>query len=229
MAVEDIPAALPGAKENMAIGDNFMWDPDGVIVGETSDAFFSQCEAFEVLKFGFCVDNGKEVGTESEDDDDEEAKKKKAAKIITSKVGVIPGKLKFHAITIDKVVDSASTFLYKACCSEDPIPTLMLATRKAGGDALLYLQYMFRDNHVTSITWSGGSGTERTQESFTMDFKAMGMQYIQQGPDGKPMPLKRWDWNVVKLTSAGKGTSTLDIIDGSPAPRFLPGVTKMPK
>lgn len=204
----------------MALGDNFMWDPDGVIVGETTDSCFSGCKAFEVQKWRFKVDNGSDSNYEDEGDDDGDKKSRRRR----PKTGVISGKLKFNEIQVDKVVDSASTFLYKACCTEDCIPSLMMATRAAGGDALIYLQYMFRDNHVTSMEWSGGSGTERAQEVFTLSFKAMGMQYIQQGPGGKPLPLKRWDWNVVD--NDGDGSADLDIVKGHPMPRFLLGNTK---
>src|ERR1035438_5881813 len=139
-------------------------------------------------------------------------------------MGAIAGKLKFQPIEIDKVVDSASTLLYKAACNQEkPIPTLMMATRASGGQPLLYLQYIFRLIYITSIKWDGGGGTERAKESFSFEFKAMGMQYIQQGPDGKQISTgaKSWFWNTVQLD--GKGTNSLDVVDGTKVPAFLDG------
>jgi type VI protein secretion system component Hcp len=205
----------------MAIGDNFIWDPDGIIKGETNDLYFSKLKAFEIHKWNFKVDNGSarvsspkgpgQLQTMSDSDS-------------SSEVGVIPGKLKFQEIEIDKSVDSASVLLYKACCIRDkPIPTLMMATRASGGEPLLYLQYIFRLVQLTSIKWDGGSGTERAKETFAFSFKAMGMQYVQQGPDGKQVstgPLS-WVWNIVNLDANGKGTSSLDVVKGGKVPDFL--------
>jgi type VI secretion system Hcp family effector len=205
----------------MAIGDNFMWDPDGVIKGETSDSFFSRCKAFEVLEWVFKVDNGTDANYKKDEEEEGEDQKKPKVSSYNPKTGVMPGKLKFHEIQIEKVVDSSSTLLYKACCLEDPIPSLIMVSRKAGGDALNYLQYIFREVHVTSIQWKGG-GAERAKETVTLDFKAMGMQYIQQTAEGRATGASDWRWNRVKETN------TLNIDDGSPAPPFIAAYSTVP-
>ena len=182
------------------ISDNFMWLPGSSDVsGETTDKLFSQRDAFEVLNFNFNM-----TCTESTDGN--------------GGVGSNAGKAKFNTITIDKYVDSASTSLYKGCSQGAIFPTIMLGIRKAGGDPLLYLQYIFRYNQVTGISWSGGTGSERVKETLTLSFKAMGMQYIQQKADGKPLPGKSWLWNTVN-----QGTASLEIPGLPPPPRFLPG------
>jgi type VI protein secretion system component Hcp len=204
----------------MAIGDNFMWDPDGNIEGESGDDYFSQWKAFEILKWSFCVNNGREAKADQKDEDEEEDK----PKLTVKKPKVMPGNLSFQQIRVDKVVDCATASLYKLCCSEDAIPTLMLASRRSSGDGFIYLQYMFRQCHVTSIEWSGGSGTERAQENFTLSFKAMGLKYYQQSPDGRGAAQKSWLWNIVKLTANGKGTASLDVVDDHKVPNFLPAL-----
>ncbi len=182
------------------ISDNFMWLPgNSDISGETTDKLFSQRDAFEVQNFSFNM-----TCTESTDG--------------SGGVGSNAGKAKFNTITIDKVVDSASTSLYKACSQGAIFPTIMLAIRKAGGDPLLYVQYIFRYNQVTGLTWSGGTGSERVKETMTISFKAMGMQYIQQKADGRPLPGKSWLWNTVN-----QGVASLEIAGLPPPPRFLPG------
>jgi type VI secretion system secreted protein Hcp len=196
------------------LGDTFMWDPDQVIKGETSDSFFSRCKAFEVLEWVFKVDNGTTANYEDEKEGEDDKKKPKSS-TYNPRTGIMPGKLKFNEIQITKVVDSASTLLYKACCTEEDIPSLIMVSRKAGGDALNYLQYIFRQVHVTSIQWEGGSGTERAKETLTLDFKALGMQYIQQTAEGRATGALDWRWNRVKETN------TLNIDDGSPAPPFI--------
>jgi type VI protein secretion system component Hcp len=184
------------------IGDNFMWFPDksgSKIQGETTDEWFSQRKAFELLNFSFAMTC------------DESTEAKGAS-------GAGAGKAKFNAFTIDKTVDSASVPLYKACSQGTVFPTIMLAVRKAGGSSLLYLQYIFRYNQVTGITWSGGSGNEAPKEQMTFSFKAMGLQYIQQLADGREGNRQQWAWNT-----SDQGGCTLDIKGIEPAPNYLPG------
>jgi type VI secretion system secreted protein Hcp len=182
-----------------ASSDNFMWLPgQNDVVGETTDSQFSQRDAFEVMSFSFNM-------TCSESTDG------------SGGVGANAGKAKFNTVTIEKVVDSASAALYKACSQGAIFPSIMMGIRKAGGDPILYLQYIFRYNQVTGISWAGGSGTERVKETLTISFKAMGMQYVQMTSAGKPMPGKSWYWNTVN-----QGVATLDITGIPGAPKFLP-------
>ncbi|MEI9970652.1 MAG: type VI secretion system tube protein Hcp [Ignavibacteriota bacterium] len=54
--------------------------------------------------------------------------------------GASSGKAKFGSFTVDKVIDTASVPLYKACCQATIFPSIMLAVRKSGGSNLIYLQ-----------------------------------------------------------------------------------------
>jgi type VI secretion system secreted protein Hcp len=188
------------------IGDNFMWFPEksgSKVEGETSDSFFSRKRAFELINFRFTMDNKEAV--------DSGAGKGSAA-----------GKAKFQEFEIDKEVDSASIPLYKACSLGTLIPTIMMASRKAGGSGLIYLQYIFRYNHVTGITWSGGTGNASATEKLTFAFKAMGVQYISQKPDGSEGRRQAWSWNTA-VQNDRPGSPTLEIEGVESAPDFLPG------
>jgi len=191
--------------------DNFMWFPQpgarisekgggSQIAGESTDSYFKTKGAFEVSNFKFKVDG-------------EEA--------IEAKKGVYSGKPKFGAFEVTKVVDSASVPLYKACSMATIFPSIMLAVRKAGGDQLIYLQYIFRFNQVTGVSWDGGSGEERPKETVTFIFKAMGMQYIPQSAGGKAGTPQYWSWNTAVQTS-----ESLDISGIDAAPDFLSGTPK---
>lgn len=182
------------------IGDNFMWFPDKTgskILGETTDDVFAKKNAFELLSFTFTMTC-------------EETTEGKGSS------GASAGKAKFGQFTIEKTVDTASVPLYKACSMGTVFPTIMLAVRKAGGSHLLYLQYIFRYNQVTGITWSGGAGSEAPKETMTFSFKAMGVQYIRQQADGREGNKQQWAWNT-----AEQGGCTLDIKGIEPAPSFL--------
>jgi type VI secretion system secreted protein Hcp len=184
--------------------DNFMWFPqDGgsQIQGETTDQYFSKKGAFEVSTFRFTL----------EGDETTEAR--------TS--GASSGKAKFGSFTVEKKVDSASVPLYKACCQATIFPSIMLAVRMSGGSSLLYLQYIFRYNQVVGVAWEGGSEEDRAKETITFIFKAMGVQYIPQGADGRELTKQQWSWNTSNQGSPGLNISG---IDGPPS--FLSGTGK---
>ena len=186
------------------LSDNFMWFPqDGgsQIQGETTDSYFSKKGAFELTNFKFDVTG-------------DEATEAKGS-------GASSGKAKFGQFVVTKVVDTASVQLYKACCQATIFPSIMLAVRKPGGSNLLYLQYIFRYNQVVGVDWSGGSGTERPTEEITFSFKAMGVQYIPQMPDGREGTKQQWSWNTANQGSPGLNISG---IEGPPS--FLSGTGK---
>jgi type VI protein secretion system component Hcp len=183
------------------IADNFMWFPEkgGVqISGETTDDWFSKKRAFELRGFSFNMTAA-------------EATEGKGLS------GSSAGKAKFGAFTVEKIVDTATIPLYKACTQGTVFPTIMLAVRKSGGSPLMFLQYIFRYNQITGISWTG-SAEEHPRETMTFTFKAMGVQYIQQLPDGREGNKQQWSWNT-----SDQGGCTLDIKGIEPAPNFLGG------
>jgi type VI protein secretion system component Hcp len=200
-------------KDSGSASDNFMWFPQpgarisekgagSQIAGETTDNFFKTKGAFEVSNFKF-----KAQGDQAEKKD----------------TGIYAGKAKFESCEVNKVVDCASTSLYKACCQATIFPSIMLAVRYAGGDQLVFLQYIFRFNQILGISWDGGSGEERPREVITFSFKAMGMQYIPQKPGGKQGVPLYWSWNTAAQTSEDLTISGIDA-----PPDFLVGTPKAP-
>jgi len=198
------------------IGDNFLWFPDKSgpqISGETTDDYFSKKSALEIESFEFGMSSNEST----------EAKGGGAGKGgggggAPSSSGSQGGKAKFGAITVEKKVDTASVPLYKACSQGTIFPTIMLVLRESGGTPLLYLQYIFRYNQITGISWSGGSGDKRPKEKVTFTFKAMGCQYIQQLPNGREGNKQQWAWNTVD-----QGVSSLTITGIDPPPNYEPG------
>ncbi len=182
-----------------------MWFPDADDPirpdGETTDYWFSTFNAFELTKFGFSMSNP--------DEGDDAGK----------------AKVKFETFTIEKKVDLASTLLYKACANSTPFSSAMIAVRKSGGNALLYLQYIFRDVRITGITWGGGSGVEEVGETVTFSFKAMGFQYVQQSVTGVATSNKRqYSYNVVSRSA----TLVVAGLTGQP-PVYLNATPPKPK
>ena len=188
--------------------DNFLWFPaaasGGLLTGkasqpegETTDNWFSQKKALEVLSFSFGVSQAETTGSAS--------------------TGAGAGKAKFDEFSIEKAVDLSSVPLYNACTAGAHFPSVMLAVRKAGGSNLLYLQYIFRMVFVTGISWSGGGGEEAPKETIKFKFGAMGIQYIQQKADGTE------GTKMTGLWSTSTNKPSLDVTGLSAAPSFLGG------
>jgi len=70
---------------------------------------------------------------------------------------------------------------------------------------------------VTGINWSGGSGEEAPKESIKFKFGAMGIQYIQQKPDGSEGTKMTGMW------STGTNKQSLDIPGLGAYPKYLDG------
>jgi type VI secretion system secreted protein Hcp len=188
--------------------DNFVWFPaaatGGLLSdaatkpqGESQDKWFTTKGAFECLSCSFGVAQAETTGSASG--------------------GASAGKAKFEEFTIEKFVDLASVPLYIACAAGAHFPSVMLACRKAGGQPLLYLQFIFRMVFVTGITWSGGGGDEAPKETIKFKFGAMGIQYIRQLPTGGG------DTPIQVMWSSLNNKPTLEVPGLSGAPQFLGG------
>lgn len=188
--------------------DNFLWFPaaatGGLLTGkasqpegETTDSWFSQKKALEVLSFTFGVGQAETTGSGS--------------------TGASAGKAKFEEFSIEKFVDLASVPLYNACTAGAHFPSVMLVIRKAGGSNLLYVQYIFRQVFVTNVSWNGGGGDEAPKEAIKFKFGAMGIQYIQQKADGTEGTKMQGMWN------ATSNKPSLDVTGLSGAPPYLDG------
>jgi type VI secretion system secreted protein Hcp len=174
--------------------DNFLWFPDAATTGawvvgkaakpegESTDDRFVAKKALEIMSFSFGVSQAETSGSTTG--------------------GASAGKAKFEEFTIERNVDQASAPLFNACTGGAHFPNVVLAIRKAGGDPLLYLQYIFRQVFVTNISWSGGGGEEGFKETVKFKFGAMGIQYIQQKADGTQGTKLSGSWSTNTNTAS---------------------------
>jgi type VI secretion system secreted protein Hcp len=188
--------------------DNFLYFPSaatgGLLTGkatqpegESTDDWMSKHGAVEIASFGFGIAQPDSTGSGT--------------------TGSSVGKAKFEEFTIEKDVDQASAPLFVACTAGAHFPSIMLIIRKAGGSNLLYLQYIFQQVFVTGVNWSGGGGEENVKESIKFKFGAMGIQYIQQLPNGQEGKKMSASWSAVT------NNATLSVPGGSAAPSYLDG------
>lgn len=149
--------------------DSFLYFPGNTkIRGETLDEEMSKLGAFQITSFGFGATNSSVIDSQSG--------------------GGGVGKTDFEDFTFDKLTDSASAGLYRACATGSHIDEAVMECRRQGGSSsskggLTFFIVRFKTVIVKGMTWAG-SGDELT-ESMTLAYGAKQIEYRRQGKDGK--------------------------------------------
>lgn len=111
--------------------------------------------------------------------------------------GAGAGKASLSSINLMKKSDTSSPLLFQACCTGKHFQTAQMTFRKAGGKALVYLQYDLNEVFVESIQWSGSSGGDDSpQESVSLAYGAINVTYTPQKVDGTPDSAVIAGWDV---------------------------------
>jgi type VI secretion system secreted protein Hcp len=93
------------------------------------------------------------------------------------------GAAKLQDFHFTKSTDKASSKLFVACCTGQHIPTATITVRKGGEKPMEYLVIKLTEILVSSYNTSGaGSGV--VQESFSLHFSKIEMNYSSQNADG---------------------------------------------
>ena len=159
--------------------DAFIWfESPGVgsaPEGETKDSVYSEKKAFEIKDFSFGVENPTTMGSASR--------------------GAGAGKIKFNEFTIKRTTDKASALFFKNCCMGAHYKTVIIAMRKAGGDAASsgkeFLRFKFETVFTTKIDWSGPDD-EGAEESITFVYGKLGIKFTPL-ESGSQLVLAGWD------------------------------------
>src|SRR5271166_1669799 len=85
-----------------------------------------------------------------------------------------------------KFADSSSPNLFIACCTGKHIPTATITIRRAGEKPQEYLVFKLTEVFVSSFNESGHEGGSIAQESFSLNFSKIEMNYTPQNADGSP-------------------------------------------
>jgi type VI secretion system secreted protein Hcp len=148
--------------------DSFLYFPkNNQIRGETLDDEMAKQGAFQITQFGFGATNSSVIDSQSG--------------------GGGVGKTDFEDFTFDKLTDSASAGLYRACATGLHIDEAIMECRRQGagtnaGNRSFFI-VRFKTVIVKGVTWAG-SGDELT-ESITLAYGAKQIEYRKQGKDGK--------------------------------------------
>jgi type VI secretion system secreted protein Hcp len=64
----------------------------------------------------------------------------------------------------------------------------VLTVRKAGGEALEYFKITIKNGRITVFDLRSGTGDVQTElvEELSLAFQSISVEYVPQGPDGKP-------------------------------------------
>jgi type VI secretion system secreted protein Hcp len=148
--------------------DAFMYlkggDPEAK--GETTDKTYKDKGAFEIYSFSWGASNPVTIGSAS--------------------TGAGGGKVSISSFNCMKKTDAASPILFLHCCKGSHFDSAHIVLRKAGGEALVYIEYDFEEVFVDSIQWSGSSGGDDTPtESCSFSFGKCEMKYHPQSAKGK--------------------------------------------
>ncbi|MEP2639701.1 type VI secretion system tube protein Hcp [Roseobacter sp.] len=147
--------------------DSFLYFPKNpTIKGETLDEEMAKQGAFQITQFGFGATNSSVIDSQSG--------------------GGGVGKTDFEDFTCDKLTDSASAGLYRACATGTHIEEAIMECRRQGsgtksGQRSFFL-VRFKTVIVKGVTWAG-SGDELT-ESLVFSYGAKQIEYRRQGKDG---------------------------------------------
>ena len=94
------------------------------------------------------------------------------------------GPAKVSEIVVVKHFDLASTSLFDAVCSGDPISQGQIVVRKAGDKGEDYIKITMEDILVSAMTPTSGAGDALPMEQVSLNFAKVVLEYRRQREDG---------------------------------------------
>lgn len=112
------------------------------------------------------------------------------------------GKVNVQDLTITKYVDKSTPNLMQKCCDGTHYDKATLIVRKAGKDALEYVNLDMFEVIITSINQGASGGQDQVTESVTMNFAKYNLNYKPQDKQGRAAGAVRQGWDIRKNTHA---------------------------
>jgi type VI secretion system secreted protein Hcp len=101
-----------------------------------------------------------------------------------SNLGSGGGRSNVQDMHFTKVVDAASPNLFFGCATGKHYPNAQVTVRRAGEKPQEYLIYKMTEVYISSISTSGHEGGGIAQESVSLNFSKVELQYTPQNADG---------------------------------------------
>lgn len=146
--------------------DAFLHFPGSTLIrGETLDEEMAAKGAFQITGFDFAATNTSVIDSQSG--------------------GGGKGKTDFENLTFNKITDTASAGLYRACAVGLSIPDAVIECRRHGQtnvkDGRNFFIVSFKQVIITEMKWTGD---EDMTESLSMAYGAKKIEYRRQDKDG---------------------------------------------
>lgn len=106
------------------------------------------------------------------------------------------GKVNMHDIQFTKLVDASSADLFLFCASGKHIPKAEFVARKAGDKPLEYLKVKLSDILISSIQHSGHGAGDLLQESLSLNYSKIEIEYTPQDEKGGGGAASKAGWDV---------------------------------
>ena len=103
------------------------------------------------------------------------------------------GRAEFRDFAVTKNIDSASTRIANACATGVHMAKIEFVARKAGGQQMDYLKYVFEGCIITGYEIGGNGGSPIPIETISVNYAKVKMSYFTQ--DGKGMGAAAGDFS----------------------------------
>ena len=155
------------------------------VPGETLDATMSEKKAFELISFSIGAENNINIGSATG--------------------GGGAGKATFKEFTFTKKTDLGSPGMFQQLVTGRHFDELVVELRRSGGSenssGATFMTFHFKLVMVQDIEWSGSDGDDVCEESITLQYGAMKVEYVAQDASGKMKTKKKAEWSRVKNTA----------------------------
>ena len=145
------------------------------IKGETQDSAFKSKGAIDVLAWSWGMSQSGSGHTGS---------------------GGGAGKANFQDLSFTKYLDKASTAMMIALAKGSHIPECKLTCRKAGEGQQKYIEIVFKQVLVSSVSTGGSGGEDRLTENVTLNFDEVSFEYFIQDDKGATKSGGKFAWDI---------------------------------
>lgn len=119
--------------------------------------------------------------------------------------GAGAGKASFNDLVIGRLTDKATPSLMAALVKGSHLPEVRLTVRKAADGQPHYVEITLREVLVAGLSLQASGGQDRLNESLSLKFAKVKVEYFQQNPKGVTSSAGAFSWDVAGNTAALAG------------------------
>ena len=109
------------------------------------------------------------------------------------------GKVSVQDMSFTGWFEKSTPELMKHCINGKHIPEATLTVRKASGDKPLeYIKVTMKEIIVSSVSTGGSGGEDRLTANFSLNFRDVKLEYVEQTEDGGEGAKPDFQYNIAK-------------------------------